>query len=442
VVHKLHKISESLHPFDIAYFGYYRMATTDTLAVSSLNVAYDPRIEDGSPFHFHHRWPAIQDELRHGEVILLQEVHEDWLPKTRAFAAALGCRHFEQMYHTYRKTYLVTLVRFELYSSHAVHQAPNTYTTSLAVTVQKNGDRLTLFNVHLPLDLKMAGERMASTTGFLNVASADKSAILGDWNTLPGKGDSEQLQAAGDCGRIIPWDFDGAPETTVWGYPIEDPRYQQYTTLSVLDRLFVHGPTEVLSAVCHHKFIEVGGAQMALSDHLPCHVVFSMAAPALTAEEPYKQLKRAWLELDLQFDKSDVPKDLEAVLRADIRWRVQLPHLGKGDFSPLDAETLVFDSVIRVAQAISASSDNADKLDRNGILPGDGVLVANSVGMVWGRHAMALHDEFCRIFDHYSASVLMRIYMPYVLQLAGSYARAAKAAAAAAVAAVSTVNMD
>ena len=405
------------------------MATHDsgeaTLSVVSLNVAYDPRVDEQDVYHFNLRWPAIQEEVHAAEVILFQEVHEDWLPRTRAFAAELGHKHFQQLYHTTRMTYLVTLVKAGLYSSHAVHQAPGTYTTSLAVTVMKNQEFLTLFNVHLPLDLKVTGERLASTVGFINVASTDKSVILGDWNTLPGMGDTEQLELAGKCGRVVPWTFEGGPETTVWGYPAEATPYQQYNTPSVLDRLFVHGDQEVLSAVCRHKFIQVGGQEMAISDHLPCHVVLGMSKIATPkSDSTYKALKRAWLEIDLLYGQSTVPVLLEAVLRADIAWRLQEEFAGTNGVC-VGKEKCVFEVVTSTARLFASYSG---VLKLNGGLPvvnpsnlDDNSMILHLMSSIVGTK---LEEEFSAKVSVLHAPALSEAYRGCVLQLANRYALA------------------
>jgi endonuclease/exonuclease/phosphatase family metal-dependent hydrolase len=239
--------------------------------VVSLNVTYEPKIEEASPYHFFNRWPAIQGEISGADVIHLQEVHVSFLPLVKEFADREGYTMVECLYHTLRQMHLVTLVNEGQYVSHAVHSAKGTYSKALAVRVAW-GNR-TLFNVHLPLDIKNVGERMAATRAFVGAAADIKNAlVLGDWNTLPGRGDSEQLEFAQEIGTIVDWDFGAAPKTTFWGYPHEEEHLRKYNSPAVLDRLWI-GPRcefKVTTAKCCHVFVE--GGEMAIADHFPLHV--------------------------------------------------------------------------------------------------------------------------------------------------------------------------
>jgi endonuclease/exonuclease/phosphatase family metal-dependent hydrolase len=237
----------------------------------SLCVTYEPKIEESSPYHFFQRWPAIQKEIRGADVIHLQEVHTSFLPLVEEFAQREEYIMLQCLYHVPRQTILVTLLRGPLYMSHAVHAAPDTYAKALSTTVRWRDTNCTLFNMHLPLDIKCVGERMAATRAFVEAAAAiENSIILGDWNTLPGRYDVGQLEFARTKGEVVPWDFGGAPETTFWGYPHEEERLQGYNESAILDRLWI-GPRrgfKVTAAVCQHVFI----GDMAIADHFPCRV--------------------------------------------------------------------------------------------------------------------------------------------------------------------------
>lgn len=83
----------------------------DPLKLVSLNVLHEPKIAADSPYHFTRRWPAIQEEIRGSDVVLLQEVHEGFLPAIGAFAGANGYVLADGAYHTVRKTHLGSQTR-------------------------------------------------------------------------------------------------------------------------------------------------------------------------------------------------------------------------------------------------------------------------------------------------------------------------------------------
>jgi endonuclease/exonuclease/phosphatase family metal-dependent hydrolase len=242
------------------------------ITIVSLNILYDPKIDENSPHHFGHRWAAIQEEIKGADIVSLQEVHTGFLERVAEYAKGHGYELLHCLYHVPRQTHLATLVRSPLYVSHAVHSAPGTYSKALSVMIEHEGQSYTVFNVHLPLDIKVVGERLAATKAFLKAAAATRNAVLiGDWNTLPGRGDAQQFEVARAYGELVPWAFGGAPPATFWGFPNEAEELRGYGTPTILDHLFVTPGIEVALAECRHRFVEVDGQRMGISDHMPCH---------------------------------------------------------------------------------------------------------------------------------------------------------------------------
>jgi endonuclease/exonuclease/phosphatase family metal-dependent hydrolase len=241
--------------------------------IVSLNVLYDPRIATESPHHFTNRWALIQEELQGADLILLQEVHVDFLPLVSEFADKSGYLLVHHLCHVPRQVHLATLIRRAQYLSHAVHHAPGTFSKALSATIDDGGAIYTIFNVHLPLDIKGTGERMAATSAFVRAAALTRNSVLiGDWNALPGNGDASQLECASSFGVVVPWDFLGFPPSTYWGFPQEKEELRGYSTFAILDRVYANRGVDVALAECRHKFVEIGGARMGISDHMPCHV--------------------------------------------------------------------------------------------------------------------------------------------------------------------------
>lgn len=243
--------------------------------IVSLNLLYDPRITADHFYHFSTRWPRIVEWLaREGApftAICLQEVHVDFLPTVDAYAEQEGLVAPRVLYHTPRQCYLVTLVPREIYVQHCVHAHADLYPKALTVHVSVGGITIPVTNVHLPLDAKVEGPRLKATEVFARAAAQSKRAVMvGDWNTLPGRGDAEQLTAARMLLRVVGWEFDDGVESTYWGYPHETEDLQAYAAPAVLDRLAVGASVDVTSAVCRKVFVELGGARVAISDHFPC----------------------------------------------------------------------------------------------------------------------------------------------------------------------------
>lgn len=248
------------------------MYIMDAIRIISLNVLYEPKIAESSPYHFFRRWPAIQNTIRQADVVNLQEVHESFMPAVEQFATSAGYLIAECLYHKLRRMHLVTLVKSSLgLASSASYGAVGTFSKMLSVTV----GRYTIFNVHLPLDINVVGERMVATKAFLTIASETVGAVLvGDWNTLPGRGDIAQLEFARNLrGKLITWAFgDGVPRSTYWGFPHENESIQGYNEPTILDHAYAGPDIDVILAECRHEFIEVDGVRMGISDHMPCHV--------------------------------------------------------------------------------------------------------------------------------------------------------------------------
>ncbi len=254
-----------------------------TFTIVTLNVLYDSRIALDDPHNFAYRWPIIAETINTADVIALQEVHVGFITIIAEFAVRNGYTMNSCIVHAIRQVHLVTLVRTPMYVGCAVHSAPNTYSKALAVTVRGGENDTsgpsaydtysTIFNVHLPLDIQVAGERLVATRAFITAASQVKhSIIIGDWNTLSGRGDDAQLEAVTTAGmKIVDWKFvKDAPHATYWGYHFESPQLRGFNTPTILDRMAVGRDITVISATCKHIFIKVNDIEMAISDHFPC----------------------------------------------------------------------------------------------------------------------------------------------------------------------------
>lgn len=239
-------------------------------AIVSLNVLNDPRIAPDSPRHFSARWPRIRQVLDTADVAALQEVHQSFLPVIAEYAEGRDMRVASALYHKIRATHLVTLVPKDRYVGHDVSYYGASYTATLTVHL---GGGIRVTNVHLPLDARDAGERRATTREVVARSAGPGAIIVGDWNTLPGLGDREQLQAAEDAEMsLVEWTISGDVPTTVYGFPHEEPRFQGFCSPAVLDRAAVWPDVAVESAVCLQEF---GPDGFPVSDHFPCRLVVS-----------------------------------------------------------------------------------------------------------------------------------------------------------------------
>lgn len=249
---------------------------TESLLCVTLNVLFDPRIPESSPEHFFQRWPhtCTLFEQKNVQVITLQEVHEEFVDTVEKFARRTGFKSAKRLYHTIRNTYLMTMWRCELDCvSMGSYESFGHHSKMLVVNLAWKGRILSFCNVHLPLGLKNAQERIIATQDFLRTAAMSTSFIfVGDWNTLPGRSDTEQLHVAEQVGRLVPWKFPATleSETTFYGFSHESVEYQGYNAPSVLDRLCVASGLQVRNAVCEHHFCEIGGRNIPISDHFPC----------------------------------------------------------------------------------------------------------------------------------------------------------------------------
>ncbi len=234
------------------------------MLIVSLNVLNDPRIAPDSPHHFFQRWPRIRQVIGRADVVALQEVHETFLGTIEEYADESGMRMTSALYHTVRSTHLVTLVPKDWYQGHDVSYYPDTYTATLSVSV--GGHRVT--NVHLPLDARDAGERRAATRAVVGRNGGPSSIVIGDWNTLPGLGDDNQLSSATEQGmRMVDWKIVGEVEATAYGFPHEAPCFQKFTNPAILDRAAVGNDVNLVLAECRHDF---GPDGWPVSDHFPC----------------------------------------------------------------------------------------------------------------------------------------------------------------------------
>jgi len=252
------------------------MELPETLSCVTLNVLFDPRIPSHSPEHFYQRWPHICDlfKQKNVQVITLQEVHEEFLESVDRFAHSTRFKSTRRLYHTIRNTYLVTLWRCELECiSMGSYESLGHYSKMLVVNLVWNDRILSFCNVHLPLGASNPQERLIATRDFLRTAAMGGLFIfVGDWNTLPKRGDVEQLDIADQVGRLVPWKFPDTLEceTTFYGFSHESVEYRGYNKPVVLDRLCVATGLHVWDAVCEHHFCEIGGRTVPISDHMPC----------------------------------------------------------------------------------------------------------------------------------------------------------------------------
>jgi endonuclease/exonuclease/phosphatase family metal-dependent hydrolase len=258
----------------------------EPIKAMSLNVMFDYSVRETHDFF--KRWPEIQKLIDGIDLVMLQEVHESFLDTVKKFARERCYNLVDHLYHKTRKTYLVTLSskRCMFRSSYIVH-ASDTDNQMLVVRGAPGGFPMHIGNVHLPFDSKCTGKRIKATEIFLEHAVAcDDSIVIGDWNTLPGRGDKDQLKIAADLGEIVPWtmvdNLDVEPlnkemvQSTFYGFPREKSEYRGFSSPVVFDHLWIPSDQNyskrfrIKKAMCLHKFITVDEIQMAISDHFPC----------------------------------------------------------------------------------------------------------------------------------------------------------------------------
>jgi len=184
-----------------------------------------------------------------------QEVHESYLKDFQNFAKENKLFMFSELYHNIRKCHLVSLCKKEPDSIITI-SFNGEYNKGLGVII----DNVLTINVHLPLDIKNVGERIRVTEKFAKFTSNfSKVIILGDYNTLPSKGDDEkhQIMKKYNLKRV-----NVGNEGTFYGYPHEPDSFKGYTS-DILDHIYHSEALQNEKTKCDQNIFE----SIPLSDH-------------------------------------------------------------------------------------------------------------------------------------------------------------------------------